>query len=92
MKVTLSGSLQRHHQELLQFREAFVDIGSEVLSPSAGAAIDNIGGFVLLEGDSGSPGHIEQQHLAAIAMSDLLYVVMPDGYVGTKPKPKWNLH
>lgn len=83
MKVTISGSLRRHHGDLMRCSGAFRRAGAIVLSPSEGPVVGHDGDFVLLEGDIGSPEHIEHHHLAAIASSDLLYVVAPDGLVGT---------
>lgn len=83
MKVTICGSLRRHHGDLIRCSRAFRIAGAEVLSPSDGQVLGHEGDFVVLEGDVGSPEHIERYHLAAIAKSDLVYVVVPDGLVGT---------
>jgi len=40
-------------------------------------------GFVLLEGETGSPKEIQAGHMRAIRQSDFLYVVNPGGNLGT---------
>jgi len=79
---TISGSFRRSlsaiESKLAEFRRA----GFTILSPRNTRSVGEVTGFVLLEGDTGSPKDIEQGHLNAIRRSDCLYVVNPGGYIG----------
>ncbi|MCY3016287.1 MAG: hypothetical protein NT171_16565 [Planctomycetota bacterium] len=82
LTCTVSGSFRKHlasiESKILELQFA----GFAILSPKTTRVIGEERGFVILEGDRGSPQTIEQAHLNAIRSSDLLYVVNPGGYVG----------
>jgi len=81
-RVTVSGSFGRHWDEIRRTIQELRKEGADVLSPRDSQPLDTIHGFVLLDGDEGSPADLERAHLEAIGASDLLYVVNPEGYVG----------
>lgn len=82
-KVTISGSFNRHLDEVGLAIDGFNFLGAEVLSPQDNAVVDRLGQFVFLDSDRRrSIKGVQNRHLAAIDNSDLLYVVCPDGYVG----------
>jgi NTP pyrophosphatase (non-canonical NTP hydrolase) len=64
--------------KIAEFRHA----GFTVLSPRNTRSVGEEMGFILLEGETGSPKEIQQGHLNAIRRSDCLYVVNPGGYIG----------
>lgn len=82
-KVSISGSWNRHlalirHAEL-EFREC----GCDILSPKNTTIVDAVGDFLFVESDvHRSIKLIENRHLLAIANSDFLWLVSPDGYTG----------
>lgn len=82
LTCTISGSFRRAlnavGEKLVELRK----MGFTVLSPRTTQAVGKVEGFLLLEGDEGSPKDIEQGHLSAIRRSDFLYVVNPGGYIG----------
>ena len=63
--------------------ERFTDSGVLVLSPSDPRVVDSFGDFVFVASDQVRRLRtVQARHLAAIAASDLLWLVAPDGYVG----------
>lgn len=95
LKATISGSYRKFHEELEDAIQAFKDCNVEVLSPKSGKIVSHIDGFVALEGDlitridmiadnylSEAMKTIENSHLRAIQSSDLLWLVIRDGYFG----------
>lgn len=83
VRVTVSGSFTKHWSAVQNAVAEFGNQGAEVLSPHEGPPVREDSGFVYLRGDAGSAEAIERQHLIAIQGSDLLYVVNPEGYLGT---------
>lgn len=85
--VSVSGSFNKFPMEINSVVRQLRDVGAEVLSPkslipdslSSPSGADQ---FVVLKGDKGLPADIEMRHLQAIAKSDFLYVVDPEGYIG----------
>jgi nucleoside 2-deoxyribosyltransferase len=62
---------------------ALTDAGAIVLSPSDPRVVDEFGEFLFVASDRLRVIRtIQDRHLAAIAASDLLWVVCPDGYIG----------
>jgi hypothetical protein len=60
------------------------DLGVEVLSPSDPRIVDQYGEFVFVASDRlRSIELVQKRHLAAIEASDFLWLVDPEGYVGT---------
>jgi NTP pyrophosphatase (non-canonical NTP hydrolase) len=82
VRVTVSGSFRRHWNEVIGSIGAFRALGAEVVSPKSTEQEREETGFVYLKGERGRPADIERDHLKAIASSDALYVVSPDGYLG----------
>ena len=83
MRVTVSGSFNRHLDQILEIVEHATLLGVTVLSPSDPRAVDVDGGFIYVASDRHrSPRLVEDRHLAAITQSDFIWLVNPDGYVG----------
>lgn len=82
ISATISGSFNKHfdqiQEKILEFQEEEI----KVLSPKLSRSISFEGGFGKLETDKGTPKEIEFEHLEAITRSDFLYVVNPGGYIG----------
>jgi len=80
--AVVSGSFNRFLPQIQEAIGELSNLGIKVLSPKVSKPVSQIGGFVMLEKDKGTPGAIETKHLQAIAKSDFLYVVNPEGYIG----------
>ena len=83
VRVTVSGSFRKHLARISDVIRELEDAGVEVASPRSVRAEREHRGFVRVEGDKGSAREIELGHLRALLSSDALYVVNPEGYVGT---------
>ena len=83
IRVTVSGSFRKHLGRMRDVIRELQRAGVEVASPRSVRAERETRGFVRLEGDKGSARQIELGHLKALLSSDVLYVVNPEGYVGT---------
>jgi len=84
MKIhgVVSGSFNRFLPQIQETVIKMEKLGIVVLSPKVSKPVSRINGFTRLEKDKGSPEKIERIHLTAIAESDFLYVVNPEGYIG----------
>jgi len=83
MAVTISGSYQRHLDQVDEAIRMFTELGARVLSPPSGEAELKRRGFTKLKGDpSETPMLTEHRHLDAISRSHLLWLVVPDGKIG----------
>jgi nucleoside 2-deoxyribosyltransferase len=82
LKVTISGSYNKHLDRILEARTRFLEMGAEVLRPQNKEVLAAKGDFVRLQGDTGSAQDIHDAQLNAIRHSDFIYVVNPGGYVG----------
>lgn len=86
--VTVSGSFNRHLKEVALAIEELKDLGAIVLSPRNPKAHSEIkGGFLLLDGDvelfhEPTIRATQDRHNSCIALSDFLWIVSPEGYVG----------
>lgn len=80
--TVVSGSFNRFLPQIREAVTALSNRGIIILSPKSATPVSEINGFVILEKDKGSPTQIELNHLSAIAKSDFLYVVNPEGYIG----------
>lgn len=80
--AVVSGSFNKFLLQVQETTRSMHSLGITVLSPRVVRNVDIHGGFVMLEGDKGSPGQIEKRHLQAIGKSDFLYIVNPGGYIG----------
>lgn len=81
--AVVSGSFNRFLPQIQDAVRELSKLDVTVLSPEVGRPVSEIGGFVMLEKDKGTPPEIEREHLQAIAKSDFLYIVNPEGYIGT---------
>ena len=83
LKATVSGSFHRHMPAIYQAVGDLRALGVDVLSPSDPRIVDHIGEFLFVASDKlRSVKLVEDRHLEAIAQSDFLWVVCPDGYTG----------
>jgi len=81
--ATVSGSFHRAMAEVAAAVEQLVSFGIEVLSPADPRIVDQFADFLFVASDRVRVIRlVQQRHLAAIAASDFLWVVAPDGYVG----------
>jgi NTP pyrophosphatase (non-canonical NTP hydrolase)/nucleoside 2-deoxyribosyltransferase len=84
--TTISGSFNKFLPEIRSVMNQMRENNITVLSPRSLVLKSNnskeSGDFVVFEGDTGSPTHIEKKHLQAIAKSDFVYIVNPKGYIG----------
>lgn len=83
MKATVCGSFNRHLEDVGHDLDAFKELGVEVLSPRSSAVASIRNGFLYVEGDQHrSIRTTEDRHLEAMAHSDFVWLVAPDGYLG----------
>jgi len=83
-KIVLAGSFRKHYAQIIAVVRDFEALKHIVLSPKISAIMNEGADFVVLESDDGLPHHeIEKLHLDAIYQADALYVVNPDGYIGS---------
>jgi hypothetical protein len=83
LRVTVSGSFRRHMAAIYETVGAFMERGVSVLSPADPRIVDQIGEFVFVASDRvRSIKMVEDRHLECIGISDFLWLVAPDGYVG----------
>jgi NTP pyrophosphatase (non-canonical NTP hydrolase) len=82
-RITVSGSFRKHLRAIEDAVEYFTKDDLEVLSPKSTEFRSESNGFVRLSGDRGDPRTIELKHVRSLLRSDCLYVVNPDGYIGT---------
>jgi len=83
IKVTVSGSFRRAMGDVQEAVGALRDAGANVLSPADPRIVDQFGDFVFVASDIVRHLRVVQaRHLAAIAASDFLWLIAPDGYIG----------
>jgi len=81
--VTVSGSFRRAMADVQQAVRDLIDAGALVLSPADPRIVDQFGDFVFVASDIVRHLRVVQaRHLAAIAASDFLWLIAPDGYIG----------
>jgi hypothetical protein len=83
VQVTVSGSFRQAMGAVQAVVEEFANRDALVLSPADPRVVDAFGDFVFVASDR--VRHIrtvQGRHFAAIAASDFLWLVAPDGYVG----------
>jgi hypothetical protein len=81
--ATVSGSFRRSMTAVQEAVYALTDAGARVLSPADPRVVDQLGDFLFVASDRlRAIRPVQNRHLAAIAASDFLWVVAPDGYVG----------
>lgn len=81
--ATVSGSFRRAMRQVQEAVYALTDLGVTVLSPADPRVVDELGAFLFVASDRLRIVRlVQQRHLQAISMSDFLWLVAPDGYVG----------
>jgi hypothetical protein len=82
-RATVSGSFRQHMSAVQDAVYELTDRGVLVLSPADPRVVDQFGDFVFVASDRmRSIGLVEDRHLAAIAASDFVWLVSPEGYIG----------
>ena len=83
LRVTVSGSFRKHLKEIAEVISELTGSGVDVVSPSDPTVVDSIGEFLFVASDSvRSVRLVQDRHLDAIRISNFLWLVSPDGYVG----------
>jgi hypothetical protein len=83
LNAAVSGSFRQHMTAVQDAVYALSDRGVRVLSPSDPRVVDQIADFLFVASDRlRAVKPVQSRHLAAIAASDLLWVVAPGGYLG----------
>src|SRR6266851_8728516 len=83
-RATVSGSFRRAMRQVQEAVYALTDMGVVVLSPADPRVVDQLDAFLFVASDRlRSVRLVQQRHLFAISESDFLWLVAPDGYVGT---------
>ena len=81
---TISGSLRKFSKEIIHVVKEFKKKGIKVLSPIISEIVNEGAQFIYFDHDKTKPiALIEQSHLKSIDQSDFLYVVCPNGYIGS---------
>lgn len=82
--VVVSGSFRKYYRAILRTIRNFEESAWTVLSPARSRITNPDQDFVVLESD-GNRSHldIELHHLNAISQANALYVVDPNGYIGS---------
>ena len=82
--ATVSGSFHEAMGALQTTVQELTDMGIRVLSPADPRVVDQFGEFLFVASDRlRNIRLVQKRHLAAIAVSDFLWLVAPDGYIGT---------
>jgi hypothetical protein len=83
VQATVSGSFRRAMEAVQAAVRELTDAGVLVLSPADPRVVDRFGDFVFVASDEVRRIRtVQGRHLAAIAASEFLWLVAPDGYVG----------
>ena len=81
--ATVSGSFRRAMPNVQEAVHELTDMGVRVLSPADPRVVDAFGEFLFVASDRMRTIRLVQnRHLAAIAASDFLWLVAPEGYIG----------
>lgn len=84
LNVTVSGSFHRHLAAIYMAVGEFRAAGVTVLSPSDPRVVDHLGEFLFVASDRiRSIRLVQDRHLQCIGASSFLWLVAPDGYVGS---------
>jgi hypothetical protein len=82
-RATVSGTFRRAMTDVQDAVTELTNHGVEVLSPADPRIVDRFGDFVFVASDAVRHLRLVQaRHLAAIAASDFLWLIAPDGYIG----------
>lgn len=83
LTATVSGSFHRFMAEIERAVHALARLQVKVVSPEDPRVVDAAGEFLFVASDRvRSIRMVQDRHLEAIAASDFLWLVCPDGYVG----------
>lgn len=83
IRATVSGSFHQGLNEVQAVVGALTAAGVDVLSPADPRVVDAFGPFLFVASDRQRKiKMVQDRHLAAIAVSDFVWLVAPDGYVG----------
>jgi hypothetical protein len=83
IRGTVSGSFRRAMSAIEDAVYALTDAGVRVLSPADPRVVDQFGDFLFVASDRvRAIKLVQSRHLAAIAASDFVWVVAPEGYIG----------
>jgi hypothetical protein len=82
-RATVSGSFRRAMVAVQAAVQELTDAGVDVLSPADPRVVDSFGDFVYVASDEVRRIRtVQGRHLAAIAGSDFVWLIAPDGYIG----------
>lgn len=83
MRAVVSGSFRRHLDRIQSAVDELTAAGVDVLSPADPRVVDEFGEFLFVASDRLRSIHaVQSRHLAAIRISDFVWLVDPEGYVG----------
>jgi hypothetical protein len=83
LTATVSGSFHRFMAEIERAVHTLARLQVKVVSPEDPRVVDSAGEFLFVASDRvRSIRMVQDRHLEAIAASDFLWLVCPDGYVG----------
>lgn len=83
VNVTVSGTFRRAIGEVQDAVGTLTDAGVNVLSPADPRIVEQFGDFVFVASDVVRHLRVVQaRHMAAIAASDFVWLIAPNGYVG----------
>jgi hypothetical protein len=83
MRAAVSGSFRRAMAAIEEAVYALTDAGVQVVSPADPRVVDQFGDFLFVASDRvRAIKLVQDRHLAAIAASDFLWLVAPNGYIG----------
>jgi hypothetical protein len=84
VRATVSGSFHRYMPQVKEAVDQLIDAGVQVLSPADPRVVDYAGEFLFVASDDvRSIKLVQQRHMECIESSHFLWLVCPDGYVGT---------
>ena len=82
-RVVLSGSFRKDPEGLRRVFEDLQARGCQILSPQSVESARQIEGFVFMRGEEfQAPSEIERQHLEAIKSAELVWLFVPNSYLG----------
>jgi hypothetical protein len=82
--ATVSGSFNRHMSEIERAVNELVALRVHVASPADPRVVESVGGFLFVASDRNrSVRLVQDRHLECIRVSHFLWLVCPDGYVGS---------
>ena len=84
LTATVSGSFHRHLTEICTAVGELREVGVSVLSPSDPRVVDHLDEFLFVASDRvRSIRLVQDRHLQCIGASTFLWLVAPDGYLGS---------